>query len=122
MKESQIVCQILDYLAAERIFAFRLNTSAFKGEHKGKSWFTRSHSLGPGAADIVATIPQEYCGNRKELDLRFQIVTWIECKTSTGKQSPQQRNFQEHVESLGHRYILARSVDNVAELWEARGK
>jgi hypothetical protein len=114
MTESQIVRQILDYLAAERIFAFRLNTSAFSGEHKGKRWFTRSHSLGAGAADIlslpVINVPDEMLEFIKSPQI---IPTWIECKTAKGKQSPEQANFQAYVESLGHKYILARSVDDV---------
>jgi hypothetical protein len=81
MTESQIVRQILDYLAAERIFAFRLNTSAFSGEHKGKRWFTRSHSLGAGAADIlslpVINVPDEMLEFIKSPQI---IPTWIECR------------------------------------------
>lgn len=113
MTESQIVRQILDYLAAEHIFAFRLNTSAFSGEYKGKRWFTRSHSLGPGAADILAIPEIRLPVEQLRIVLR---PIWIEVKTAKGKQSSEQKSFQDHVESLGHRYILARSVDDVRAL------
>lgn len=108
MTESAIVRQILDWLAAERIFAFRLNTSATKIGDR----FFRSHGLGPGAADILA-LPK---ANHRVLSL---MPAWIEVKTSTGRQSPEQINFQAFVEEMGHKYLLARSIDDVRELWEA---
>jgi hypothetical protein len=37
----------------------------------------------------------------------------IECKTRTGKQSDQQRNFQKMIEAMGGIYILARSLEDV---------
>ena len=37
----------------------------------------------------------------------------IECKTETGRQSEQQKRFQEMVEKHGGVYVLARSVDDV---------
>ena len=40
---------------------------------------------------------------------------YIEVKTETGKQSDYQKEFQKVCESHGCRYILARSVDDVAE-------
>ena len=107
MTESQIVRQILDYLAAEHIFAFRLNTSAIKIGDR----FFRAHSLGPGAADLLAIPKPKYYG----CDLYHFLPAWIECKTTIGKQSPEQKSFQQYVESLGHDYILARSVDDIRE-------
>lgn len=40
-------------------------------------------------------------------------VVFVETKTLTGKQRESQINFQNAVEKLGHKYILARSVDDV---------
>jgi hypothetical protein len=37
----------------------------------------------------------------------------IECKTATGRQSPDQKKWQAMVEKFGALYILARSVDDV---------
>jgi hypothetical protein len=108
MTESQIVRQILDWLAAEHIFAFRLNTGTFAGEYKGKKSFTRSHSLGAGAADIFA-LPDFRDGSG-----RIITAWWIECKTEKGKLSPEQKSFAEYVQGLGHNYIVARSAEDVA--------
>ncbi len=114
MKESAIQKSILDYLTAERVFAFRLNT----GGAKVTGGFLRSHSLGAGAADILA-LPTEITrlfGGEVE----YNTALWIEVKNSKGQQSPEQKSFQLHVENLGHSYLLARSVDDVIALLQGR--
>ena len=121
MKEQDIQKCILDYLAAEHIFAFRLNTGGAK-VHGG---FLRSHSLGAGAADILAMPRICESGHRNCLELSGKFhgeitPTWIEVKNTKGRQSAEQKSFQEYVEGLGHRYILARSVDDVREMWQER--
>ena len=40
---------------------------------------------------------------------------FIEIKTPTGKQSKQQKRFQQAVERLGFEYIIMRSLDDVRE-------
>ena len=42
--------------------------------------------------------------------------TFIECKSDTGKQSPDQKAFQEMVEKMGCDYILARKLEDVSEV------
>ena len=101
MKESDIQRAILDYLAAKRILAFRMNSGAMFGSHKGKKWAVRFGE--PGMADILASTT-----GGGELD-----VWWIEVKSEKGKQSEEQKSFQRLVENHGHGYILARSVDDV---------
>lgn len=110
-KESEIQRCILDGLAAKRIFAFRLNTAAMK---VGKRFF-RAHSLGAGAADILALIPQEYCGGAKALEQRYQIALWIECKAEGGQVSLEQKVFAHWIEheDRGHSYLIARSWEDV---------
>lgn len=102
MKESQIQRQVLDWLAAKGILAFRMNTGAMAGEYKGKSTFMRFGTV--GMADILAFHKSE--------------PIWLEIKNSTGKQSEFQKSFQKQVELYGHRYILARSLDDVIDGWK----
>lgn len=97
MKESQIQRAILDYLAATGVMAFRMNTGAVKAEYNGRTRFMRFGV--PGMADLVAFPAGRVC--------------WIECKSETGRQSPEQRSFQDQVQRHGHRYTLCRSVDDV---------
>ena len=44
------------------------------------------------------------------------LIVWIEVKSPTGKQSPEQKQFQQEVESVGCKYILARSLDDVMKV------
>jgi hypothetical protein len=112
--EAETSRAILEYLAAERIFAFRINTAAFKVDQR----FFRAHSLGKGAADILALPRMEltviYADGRT--DAMITIPTWIEVKSPTGKQSPEQKTFEFDMRSRGHTYLLARSVDDVIKV------
>ena len=133
MKESEIQRAILDYLASKGILAFRQNTGAMAGEYNGKKRFMRFGV--PGMADILAFVPVHTGGWRatqphKMLpgekyyfgdEITYSQPLWIEVKTETGKQSEIQRSFQAQVEAHGHRYILARCVEDVAaEVGRAR--
>jgi hypothetical protein len=106
--EGAIVKQILDFLEAKRVLAFRINTGAMKSEHKGKMRFMRFGSV--GMADILA-----FTFDRNEPS-RPSRALWIECKTGKGRQSEAQKSFQSKVEHDGHRYVTARSMDDVADL------
>lgn len=106
MKESQIQRTILDYLAARHILAFRMNTGAMAGEYNGKQRFMRFGVV--GMADILAF--ETFTAEEGD---RLALPVWIEVKTATGKQSEHQRSFQRQVEEHGHKYIVARSVEEV---------
>lgn len=57
----------------------------------------------------------------RSVDGRFEInadsfvPVWIEVKAPGKKQRPEQVNFQQHVELLGHTYLLIDNVDQIAE-------
>lgn len=113
--ESEVQRSILELLTVLRIFAFRINTAAFKVDKR----FFRSHSLGPGAADILAlpTIEYQVMFADGLTESRFVQPLWIETKKSHGgKQSEDQRSFELHVRHLGHSYLLADSAETV-RLW-----
>lgn len=113
--EGAILKQILDYLAARHILAFRQNTGAVASEHKGKKRFMRFGV--PGMADILAFVPVQ-CIDHPDgtSSIRLPCVIWLEVKTATGKQSELQRSFQQQAERHGHRYAVVRSVDDVEAL------
>lgn len=107
--EGALLKQILDYLAAERIWAMRINTGAVVSEYKGR---TRFHRYGrPGCADILA-FPKIKRRSGSD-DWFLEPILWIECKTPKGKQSEMQKVFQGEVEAEGHTYIVARSLEDV---------
>ena len=103
--EAETQKAVLELLAAHNIFAGRLNTgSGFAGGRP-----IQHHSFGKGCADILA-FPIMY----SDFEPRSQITpTWIEVKSPKGKQSSEQVSFQKHIESLGHTYLLVRSIDDV---------
>lgn len=43
-------------------------------------------------------------------------VLWVECKSDTGRQSTEQRQFQSNVERLGYKYYLVRSLSQFKEI------
>jgi len=117
--EAQIQKAIMELLTAHNLFAFRLNTAAMK---VGKRFF-RAHSLGAGAADILAFIvlpirQRDFHANGENLPTNPRyyggiVPLWIECKSANGKQSPEQKSFEDHVHAQGHSYIVANSTERV---------
>lgn len=103
--ESAVLKAVLEYLTAKHILAFRTNTGAMKAEYNGKARFIKFGT--PGMADVLAFPPGIW---RK---VSQPPILWIECKSSVGKQSDLQKSFQAQVEAEGHRYIVARSIEDV---------
>ena len=95
MKERDVIRQLLDYLAARRRFAIRLNTGSFY--EAGRAF--RAHNLGPGVADILVPAPGS---------------VWIEAKAPEGRLRPSQVLFESRVTEAGFKYVVARSIDDLA--------
>jgi len=93
---------IIAWLTAKKMFFYRQNTAALPTEAGG---FYRFGT--PGAPDIVLICAGIYVG--------------IECKSSSGRQSPAQKDFQERLEKVGGVYILARSIDEVQKRLKDEG-
>lgn len=106
MKESQIQHAILQFLAAKGILAFRMNTGAVKMDAR----FMRFGV--PGMADILA-FPEKQYPDGDHGTWKLALPTWIEVKTATGKQSELQKSFQKQVQWHGHKYVVARSIEDV---------
>ena len=62
---------------------------------------------GPGGADLIGLWSGRFVA--------------IEIKTPTGRQSPDQRLFQQLVESKGGEYVILRSVDDAKRWVESHG-
>lgn len=99
--EKDIQGQILDYLHLRRVFAWRQNAGAMKGEHKGKRWFVRFASV-DGISDIVGVLP----GGR---------FLAIEVKRPGEEPTPSQRAFLSRVTDAGGMAFAATSVREVQE-------
>jgi hypothetical protein len=108
MSEKDIQKAILDYLAAKHVLAFRMNS----GQAKMGDRYVRFGVQ--GMADILA-FPQIRIFSKVSNGVITPLPVWIECKDSKGKQSELQKSFQAQVEDEGHRYILARSIEDVED-------
>jgi len=97
--ESAIVKACCDYLAAKRYFWWRQNNGGVYNVKKAS--FMKNPNTRKGVPDIFAL------GRTKGSFIA------IECKTSVGRQSPDQKNFEVSWGLTGGVYILARSVDDL---------
>ena len=99
----------------------------------GKLWYERMNAgvFGPhhniqgarkGTADFIVIQPGElhleYLGQTKGPVKKMSIVTFVECKSSTGKQKPEQVVFEAQVKDLYCRYEIVRSVDELQAVLE----
>lgn len=95
IKEKDIQKQILDYLDIKRIFHYKSNNVGIFRRDTGS--YIPSGVL--GLPDIICVIKGIYIG--------------IEVKVPGGKQSDNQKAFQESLEKAGGIYILAYSLDDL---------
>ena len=99
--EAQIQAEVVKFLQSNGVFFFSVpNELAGANAGARMSKFIAT-GLRKGAPDLVIFWPDGQLG-------------FLEMKTPTGKQSPQQKVFQKKCEEYGARYDLARSVEGVA--------
>ena len=104
--EGYVLDAVMQYLAAKKIFAMRMNSGAMKIDNR----FLRFGS--PGMADILAFVKAGDAA--ADCWDRWMVVPyWIEVKAPKGKQSEAQKAFQKVVEEEDHRYILARGIEDL---------
>jgi hypothetical protein len=101
--ESNIQRTICDYLALKRYFFWRQNTAPAV-QKTGDHWAFRRmppYSM-KGVPDIILIDGGHFVG--------------LEVKTPTGRQSPEQKEFQRRLTAEGGSYHVVRSVDDVIAL------
>ena len=98
--EGSVKGLILGWLAAEHIYAIRMNTGTLRGASGQPVSFGVK-----GMADILA-FPHAF-GRPHPV--------WIETKAGKHSQTPEQKSFENQVRGEGHFYILARSLEDVSE-------
>jgi hypothetical protein len=97
LKEKDTQSTILAWLSLNRIFHYRNNSGAMSGVHNGKQRFFRFGAK--GSPDIIAVVRGQFVG--------------VEVKGSDGRQSADQKKFEEDLTKAGGIYILAKSLDDV---------
>lgn len=98
-KERDVLREIILYLKYTRRFFFRVNTTGtFDPVRK---IFLKSPNITPGTSDLFV--------------LKDGHLYAIEAKSTSGRQSPEQKQFQQQVEANGGTYILAHCIQDVID-------
>lgn len=102
--ESQIQNSICEYLEIKRRCFFRVNNiPAFNRSEGGGITMRRLPKFTPrGLPDIIVVAGGAFIG--------------LEVKSAIGKQSPEQKIFQSHLESHGGKYYVVRSIEDVQKI------
>ena len=104
MRENQIQSSILQYLQLleNQVKLTYLRNNSFAGKIKradgSSGWINNNRR---GSADIIVFL----VGGR---------ALFVAVKNEKGKQSDNQKQYQELVEKLGFKYVVARCIDDVA--------
>lgn len=105
--EAQVKKSITDYLSLQ--------------EKMGRCYYIRNNSvcgkiLRPNGS--IGWVKNDKTGSPDIIMLTTEGFVGIECKSSVGRQSPEQKEAQIQIESLNGRYILARGIEDIAFLFE----
>lgn len=101
MNESKIQYDICQYLQKQGIYFFSCPNELAGKDPKRMRHFV-AMGLRSGVSDLILLLPGR--------------VIFMEVKTSTGRQSDNQKKFEKKVTELGFEYFLVRSVDEVREI------
>ena len=102
--ENEVLDSICEYLQMRRHFFFRTNnTPIFQSDGRGGGFFRRMSKW------AIAGVPDIICLDKTGTG----IMIGIEVKRKSGKQSEDQKLFQQKMEEHGGEYILAKSIDDL---------
>ena len=122
LSESQVKQACEEYLQyqmnQEKLWYARLNAGDFI-ETRGDTR-RRIKGAGKGTADLIVIQPvniqTHYKGQARGKAHLTTRVTFVECKSSKGKQSPDQVEFEGMITNLHCRYTIVRSADELIEI------
>lgn len=107
-------------------------------QNQGKLWYTRLNAgdfietrggsrrrikgAGAGTADFVVIqkgqVHLEYLGKKHGPEVPISFVIFVECKSTKGKQSPEQVEFEALVKKINCQYVIVRGVEELQEVLE----
>ncbi len=117
LTEAQVKKEVEDHLKllqkSGRLWYVRLNAGVFGRHHN-----IQGAPKGTADFEVVqkGAIHIEYMGERKGPVAVITFVTFVECKSTTGKLRPEQEEFKVQVEKLHCRYAIVRSVEDLQEV------
>ncbi len=112
--EADVKREVLRLLKCRGLISFVMNAGSTFLSHKGKMRCIRGNPA--GTADLLVFVNHPFFNTSTGRFDRFPSPLWLECKSSEGKQSPVQKQFQQMVKREGHTYLLVRSAEEV-EIW-----
>src|SRR5690349_12013588 len=96
--ESEVLRAICEYLALRKVFFFRSNNQPIFDPARKVFRALPKYTM-KGIPDIIAIKDGRFIG--------------IEVKTDKGRQSPEQKEFEQLCSKHGGKYIVVRSIDDV---------
>lgn len=108
-EETGLIKVIMDYLSYKKVWRYRTNSGGLRDTTGRLVRFGA-----PGHPDIVARF-RPIGGPSSGFSGR---VVWIEAKSERGKITPAQEAWRELAATYGDVYILARSLEDVREVFE----
>lgn len=123
LRESDIKRAVGDYLAYQqnlgRLIYFRLNAGSFILQNPDGSHRRRVQGSPKGTADYLVLqggdVQTQHLGQLKGEPHPICFVTFIEVKSTKGKQQLDQKAFEVKVNKHNCRYYIVRSVDELEE-------
>lgn len=110
-EEHQIQCACVRWFAYQYPQYKGLLFAIPNGSYRSKATAGKLKAEGvfPGVADLILLVPLV-------IDVPKEIVIFhgfcIELKTKQGRQSPEQKEWQEKVEAQGYKYAVVRSLED----------
>lgn len=111
VSESNVQKACTDLLSAKKCLWFRMNAGDRLAEYNGKKYRIRGHAK--GTADLMAFVYFPRQGRSTAL--------FLEIKSPTGRQTPEQKAFERDVLGRGMCYLLIRSIDELIAWFQERG-
>lgn len=110
--EAGVLRACLDLLGYSKIWHERRNTVPVLVDD-GRGGKRPIKVAEPGTADIMAT-------PRRKTEIGQNVrpdvwILWIECKSDSGRQTPEQVVFEREVSEAGHHYLVVRDVDTLKQ-------
>ena len=102
MSEAKIQADIVQYLQTRGVYFFSVPNEAAGRDAAIRMARLKAMGLRSGVSDMVLIFPGQ--------------VVFVEVKDENGKQSDNQRRFQDKVNELGFDYFLVKSVEDVQKV------
>jgi len=122
LTEAEVKRSVEDYLSYAmnqgKLWFCRLNAGDFIDTRGGSR--RRIKGAGAGTADLIVIQPGqvhlEYMSKQQGPGIPVAFTTFVECKSSKGKTTKVQDEFEDRVTKLHCRYCVVRSVDELQEI------